>query len=119
MQVYEKDDGRFEAEVSRAPKTFRWLKGSQELQKDDKYDIIQEGNMHVLIIRSAAYDDEAKYMFEAEDKRMTAKLVIQGNARMFQSHVALVATQNENNESERNFFHRQVSALSSSIRLRM
>lgn len=79
VQVYEKDDVRFEVEVSRTPKTFRWLKGSQELQSDEKYEVIQEGNLYVLVIRSAAYDDEAKYMFEAEDKRTTGKLVIQGN----------------------------------------
>lgn len=80
VQVYEKDEGRFEIELSRPPKSFRWLKGSQELQSDDKYEMIQEGNMYVLVIRSAAYDDEAKYMFEAEDKRTTGKLIIQGNS---------------------------------------
>lgn len=78
--MYEKDEARFEVELSRPPKSFRWLKGSQELQSDDKYDVIQEGNMYVLLIRSSAYDDEAKYMFEAEDKRTAGKLIIQGNA---------------------------------------
>lgn len=77
--MYEKDEARFEVELSRPPKSFRWLKGSQELQSDDKYEMIQEGNMYVLSIQSAAYDDEAKYMLEAEDKRTAGKLVIQGN----------------------------------------
>lgn len=77
--MYEKDEARFEVEVSRPPKSFRWLKGSQELTSDDKYEMIQEGKMYVLVIRLAAFDDEAKYMFEAEDKRTTGKLVIQGN----------------------------------------
>lgn len=81
--MYEKDEARFEIELSRPPKSFRWLKGSQELQSDDKYEMIQEGNMYVLLIRSAAYDDEAKYMFEAEDKRTTGKLIIQGNPGIF------------------------------------
>ena len=94
VQVYEKDEARFEIEVSRVPKSFRWLKGSQELQSDDKYQITQEGNMYVLLIQSAAYDDEAKYMFEAEDKRTTAKLVIQGNA-MFSFNTPLVGPQVE------------------------
>lgn len=80
VQVYEKDEARFEVELSRPPKSFRWLKGSQELQSDNKYDVTQEGNMYVLLIRSSAYDDEAKYMFEAEDKRTASKLIIQGNA---------------------------------------
>lgn len=86
VQVYEKDEARFELEVSRPPKSFRWLKGSQELQSDDKYEMIQEGNMYVLVIRSAAFDDEAKYMFEAEDKRTTGKLVIQGDNGFHQTH---------------------------------
>lgn len=76
--MYEKDEARFEVEVSRTPNSFRWLKGSQELTNDDKYQMTQEGKMYVLVIRSAAYEDEAKYMFEAEDKRTTAKLIIQG-----------------------------------------
>lgn len=65
-------------ELSRPPKSFRWLKGSQELQSDDRYELLQDGNMYVLLIRSAAYDDEAKYMFEAEDKRTSCKLILQG-----------------------------------------
>ena len=76
--VYEKDEARFEVEVSRASKTTRWLKGTQELENNEKYEIIHEANMHTLVIKSAAYEDEAKYMFEAEDKRTSAKLVIQG-----------------------------------------
>lgn len=79
VQVYEKDEARFEVELSRPPKSFRWLKGSQELQSDDKYEMIQEGNIFVLSIRSSAYDDEAKYIFEAEDKRTSGKLILQGN----------------------------------------
>lgn len=83
VQVYEKDEARFEVELSRAPKSFRWLKGSQELQADDKYEMIQEGHMYVLLIKSAAYEDEAKYIFEAEDKRTSGKLVIQGSDVIF------------------------------------
>lgn len=79
VQVYEKDRAQFEVELSRMPKSFRWLKGSQELQSDDKYEINQQGNTFVLLIQSAAYEDEAKYIFEAEDKRTTGKLVIQGD----------------------------------------
>lgn len=78
VHVYEKDEARFEVEVSRVPKTFHWLKGSQELQNDDKFQIMQEGNVYVLLVRSAAFDDEAKYVFEAEDKRTSGKLIIQG-----------------------------------------
>lgn len=77
--MYEKDEARFEVELSRPAKSFRWLKGSQELQSDEKYQMIQEGNLFLLSIRSAAYEDEAKYIFEAEDKRTSSKLVIQGN----------------------------------------
>lgn len=78
VQVYEKDEARFEVELSRPPKSFRWLKGSQELQSDDRYELLQDGNSYVLLIRSAAYEDEAKYMFEAEDKRTSCKLILQG-----------------------------------------
>ena len=76
--MYEKDEARFECELSREAKTFRWLKGSEELKADDKFEILSEGKRHTLVVKSAAYDDEAKYMFEAEDKRTAGKLVIQG-----------------------------------------
>lgn len=81
--MYEKDEARFEVELSRPAKSFRWLKGSQELQSDEKYQMIQEGNLFLLSIRSAAYEDEAKYIFEAEDKRTSSKLAIQGNRLFF------------------------------------
>jgi hypothetical protein len=31
------------------------------------------------VIKSAAFEDEAKYMFEAEDKRTSGKLIIEGS----------------------------------------
>lgn len=89
MQVYEKDEARFECEVSREAKNFRWLKGTQEVKADEKFQILHEGKRHTLIMKSAAYEDEAKYMFEAEDKRTSGKLIIQGN--MIQSSMLQVA----------------------------
>lgn len=76
--MYEKDEARFELETSREPKSFRWLKGSQELLNDDKFELQTEGKRHTLIVKSAKYEDEAKYMFEAEDKRTSGKLIIKG-----------------------------------------
>jgi len=76
--VYEKDEAKFELEISREPKSFRWLKGSQEISNDDKFELQVEGKRHVLIVKSAKYEDEAKYMFEAEDKRTSGKLIIKG-----------------------------------------
>uniref|UniRef100_H3DPY7 non-specific serine/threonine protein kinase n=1 Tax=Tetraodon nigroviridis TaxID=99883 RepID=H3DPY7_TETNG len=78
VYVYEKDEARFELEISREPKNFRWLKGPQELVNDDKFELLVEGKKHILLIKSAKYEDEAKYTFEAEDKRTSGKLFIQG-----------------------------------------
>lgn len=78
VHVYEKDEAKFELEISREPKSFRWLKGSQELSNDDKFELLVEGKRHTLVIKSAKYEDEAKYMFEAEDKRTFGKLIIKG-----------------------------------------
>lgn len=78
VHVYEKDEAKFELEISREPKSFRWLKGFQELSNDDKFELRMEGMKHTLIIKSAIYEDEAKYMFEAEDKRTSGKLFIKG-----------------------------------------
>lgn len=80
VHVYEKDEARFELEVSRVPTNFRWLKGSQELLNDEKFQLLVEGQRHILLINSAKYEDEAKYIFEAEDKRTSGKLFIQGKA---------------------------------------
>lgn len=80
VYVYEKDEARFELEVSREPTTVRWLKGSQELLNDDKFELQVEGKRHTLLIKSAKYEDEAKYIFEAEDKRTSGKLFIQGKS---------------------------------------
>lgn len=81
LHVYERDEARFELEVSRELKSFRWLKGSQELSSDERFAVAVDGTKHTLIIKLARYEDEAKYMFEAEDKRTSAKLVIRGKHR--------------------------------------
>lgn len=78
MHVYEKDEAKFELEISREPKNFRWLKGTQELSNDDKFEIQADGKRHTLVVKSSRYEDEAKYMFEAEDKRTSGKLIIKG-----------------------------------------
>lgn len=78
VHVYEKDEAKFELEISREPKSYRWLKGSQELSNDDKFELIEEGRRYILVVKSARYEDEAKYMFEAEDKRTSGKLIIKG-----------------------------------------
>lgn len=54
------------------------MKGTQEIPGDEKFEIKSEGTRHALIIKSVAFEDEAKYMFEAEDKRTSAKLIIEG-----------------------------------------
>lgn len=64
--------------MSRVPKTLRWIKGSQELEADDKFKMHQEGKVFSLVVKAAGYEDEAKYIFEAEDKRTSGKLIIQG-----------------------------------------
>ncbi|KAI1237130.1 Titin, partial [Lamprotornis superbus] len=78
VKVFEKDEAKFECEVSREPKTFRWLKGTEEITPDEKFEIISDGTKHALIIKSVAFEDEVKYTFEAEDKRTSAKLIIEG-----------------------------------------
>lgn len=78
VKVFEKDEAKFECEVSREPKTFRWLKGTQEITGDDKFELIKDGTRHSLVIKSAAFEDESKYMFEAEDKHTSGKLIIEG-----------------------------------------
>lgn len=85
LHVYERDEAKFELEVSREPKSFRWLKGSQELSSDERFELAVDGTRHTLTIKSARYEDEAKYMFEAEDKRTSAKLVIKGKPAAFLS----------------------------------
>lgn len=89
VHVYEKDEAKFELEISREPKSFRWLKGPQKLSNDDKFELLVEGKKHTLILKSAKYEDEAKYMFEAEDKRTSGKLFIKGKWSLTRSGVRL------------------------------
>lgn len=78
VKVFEKDEAKFECEVSREPKTFRWLKGTQEITGDDRFELIKDGTKHSMVIKSAGFEDEAKYIFEAEDKHTSGKLIIEG-----------------------------------------
>ena len=78
VKVFEKDEAKFECEVSREPKTYRWLKGTQEITGDDRIELIKDGTKHSRVIKSAAFEDEAKYRFEAEDQHTSGKLIIEG-----------------------------------------
>lgn len=90
VHVYEKDEAKFELEISREPKSYRWLKGSQELSNDDKYELLVEGKKHFLIIKSAKYEDEAKYMFDVEDKRTSGRLIIKGKVGRFSGVISSI-----------------------------
>lgn len=52
--------------------------GSQEITGDDRFELIKDGTKHSMVIKSVAFEDEAKYMFEAEDKHTSGKLIIEG-----------------------------------------
>lgn len=48
------------------------------MASDDKFELIKDGTKHAMVIKSAAFEDEAKYIFEAEDKHTSGKLIIEG-----------------------------------------
>ena len=55
-----------------------WLRGGVVITPDDKYSFRNDGCKQALIINDTVFNDEMDYSIEADDKKSTAKLTVEG-----------------------------------------
>uniref|UniRef100_A0A8D2EBC5 Obscurin n=1 Tax=Theropithecus gelada TaxID=9565 RepID=A0A8D2EBC5_THEGE len=77
------EDVELRCELSRAGTPVRWLKDGKAIRKSQKYDVVCEGTMAVLVIRGASLKDVGEYTCEVEASKSTASLCVEEKANCF------------------------------------
>uniref|UniRef100_A0A0D9RVE4 non-specific serine/threonine protein kinase n=1 Tax=Chlorocebus sabaeus TaxID=60711 RepID=A0A0D9RVE4_CHLSB len=77
------EDVELRCELSRAGTPVRWLKDGKAIRKSQKYDVVCEGTMAVLVIRGASLKDVGEYTCEVEASKSTASLSVEEKANCF------------------------------------
>nr|XP_039268744.1 obscurin-like [Styela clava] len=74
--VEETSDAKLECEVSRKSAQVRWYKGRTLIQASEKHTIVAEGCKRSLILHKCTFEDEKKYICDADDVRTYGKLTV-------------------------------------------
>ena len=79
VSVPEKKQAMFECTITKDVPKVMWFKGSDTIgTSDKKYEIIDDGKKHMLVINNCEFDDEGIYSIEASGKKSTATLTVEG-----------------------------------------
>lgn len=78
VTVHEKKQAKFECTITKDVPKVMWLRGSDIITSDQKYDIIDDGKKHMLVINHCEFEDEGEYTIEVLGKTSTAKLTVEG-----------------------------------------
>lgn len=76
--VPEKKQAKFECSITKDVSKVMWYRGADIITPDQKYDIIDDGKKHMLVINCCEFDDEDEYTIEVLGKTSTARLVVEG-----------------------------------------
>ncbi|XP_036428799.1 titin-like [Colossoma macropomum] len=87
VSVPEKKQAKFECSITKDVPKVMWFKGSDIITSGNKYEIIDDGKKHILIINNCEFDDEGEYTIEVLGKTSTAKLIVEGMRLKFISEL--------------------------------
>ena len=79
QQATEGEDVKFEVALSKPDVPVKWMKGGKELKPSDKYEMIDDGNVHILVLHDVKPDEAASYSVKADKLESKADLTVQGN----------------------------------------
>lgn len=80
ITVPEKKQAKFECTITKDVSKVMWYRGSDIISSDHKYDIIDDGKKHMLVINNCEFDDEGDYSIEVLSKTSKAKLTVEGKS---------------------------------------
>lgn len=80
ITVPEKKQAKFECTITKDVSKVMWYRGSDIISSDQKYDIIDDGKKHMLVINHCEFDDEGDYSIEVLSKTSRAKLTVEGKS---------------------------------------
>lgn len=78
VSVPEKKQAKFECTITKDVTKVMWYRGADIITPDQKYDIIDDGKKHMLVINCCEFDDEDEYTIEVLGKTSTARLTVEG-----------------------------------------
>ena len=78
VSVPEKKQAKFECSITKDVSKVMWYRGDDIITPDQKYDIIDDGKKHMLIINCCEFDDEDEYTIAVLSKSSTARLTVEG-----------------------------------------
>lgn len=81
VSVPEKRQAKFECTVTKEVPKVMWFRGAEIVSPGPKYEIIDDGLKHMLIINSCEFDDEAHYTIEVMGEKCSAQLRVEGKQR--------------------------------------
>lgn len=81
VSVPEKKQAKFECTVTREVSKVMWFRGAEIVTPGPKYEIIDDGKKHMLIINSCEFDDETQYTVEVLDQKSSAQLMVEGKCQ--------------------------------------
>lgn len=80
VSVPEKKQAKFECIITKDVPKVIWYRGSDIISSDKKYDIIDDGKKHILVINHCEFDDEGDYSIQVLGKTSAAKLTVEGKS---------------------------------------
>ncbi len=78
ISVPEKKQAKFECTITKDVSKVMWYRGDDVITPDQKYDIIDDGKKHMLIINCCEFEDEDEYTIAVLGKISTARLTVEG-----------------------------------------
>lgn len=78
VTVPEKKQAKFECTITKDVPKVMWYRGDDIITTDQKYDIIDDGKKHILVINCCEFDDEDQYTIAVLGKTSTARLTVEG-----------------------------------------
>lgn len=81
VSVPEKKQAKFECTITKDVPKVMWFRGAEIVTPGPKYEIIDDGKKHMLIINSCEFEDEAQYTIEVLGQRSSAQLAVEGKCQ--------------------------------------
>lgn len=81
VSVPEKKQAKFECTLTKEVPKVMWFRGAEIVTPGPKYELIDDGLKHMLIINSCEFDDEAQYTIEVLGEKSSAQLRVEGKQR--------------------------------------
>jgi hypothetical protein len=78
VSVHEKKQAKFECIITKEVSKVMWFRRSDIITPSPKYELIDDGKKHMLIINSCEIDDESQYSIEVLDQKSCAQLTVEG-----------------------------------------